>query len=145
MTDELVNGPQMPAPASLPAMDQGPFPDIEIYLKRPNLPALLAWLEAAIGPVEASTQGDTSTVTLGAGGPEPLTCIIVSNAVKGGYTSVWFKTNQTPWATDRDCALAAWAALQIEVRCSNGGWDGLDEQGWRRFTHDGETVVNWFV
>lgn len=145
MTDELVNDQQVPNSAALPAKDQGPFPDIEIYLKRPDMPALLAWLEATIGPVEAITQGDTSTVTLGADGTEPLTCIIVSNAVKGGYTSVWFKSNQTPWATDRDCALAAWAALQIEVRCSNGGWDGLDEQGWRRFTHDGETVVNWFV
>jgi len=35
--------------------------------------------------------------------------------------------------------------LGLETRCSNGGWDGNDEQGWRRFTAVGETIVNWFV
>lgn len=145
MTDKIVQDPQVTDTPALPALDQGPFPDIEIYLKRPEMPALLGWLDAAMGPVEATTKGGTATVTLRAGSTDPQICVIVTNAVKGGYTSVWFKTDQTPWATDRDCALAAWAALQIEVRCSNGGWDGLDEQGWRRFTHDGETVVNWFV
>ena len=119
----------------------GTFPDIEIYLKRPDMNALQAWLEENLGPCQSRAKGDSTTLTFITG----QTCVIVENAVKGGYTSVWFKTNQTPWATDRDCALAAWQYFQQEVRCSNGGWDGNDEQGWRRFTAAGETVVNWFV
>ena len=116
------------------------FPDIQIYIKRPELEQLEAWLKATVGPIKIETRGSSSQVTLGNG----ESCLIVANAVKGGYTSVWFKTNQTPWPTDRDCALAAWQALGLETRCSNGGWDGNDEQGWRRFTEAGETVVNWF-
>lgn len=116
------------------------FPDIEIYIKRPTLEALITWIEAAMGPVTHTTQGTSTDVLL----PDQKRCIIVENAVKGGYTSVWFKSEQTPWATDRDCALAAWSYFNIETRCSSGGWDGLDEQGWLRFTDAGETVVNWF-
>jgi hypothetical protein len=112
------------------------FPDIEIYIKRPSLDALVS-----VGLVSHLTRGTTTEVLL----LDQTSCIIVENAVKGGYTSVWFKSNQTPWATDRDCALAAWSHFQIETRCSSGGWNGLDEQGWLRFTEAGETVVNWFV
>ena len=117
------------------------FPDIEIYIKRPSLDALVAWIEVSVGLVSHVTRGTTTEVLL----LDQTSCIIVENAVKGGYTSVWFKSNQTPWATDRDCALAAWSHFQIETRCSSGGWNGLDEQGWLRFTEAGETVVNWFV
>jgi hypothetical protein len=117
------------------------FPDIEIYIKRPSLDALLAWIEVSIGPTSHTTRGTATQVLL----PDQTRCIIVENAVKGGFTSVWFKSDKTPWATDRDCALAAWLHFQIETRCSSGGWNGLDEQGWLRFTDAGETVVNWFV
>lgn len=117
------------------------FPDIEIYIKRPNLDALIAWIEISIGPSSHSTRGTTTQIAF----PDKTSCIIVENAVKGGYTSVWFKSSRTPWATDRDCALAAWLHFQIETRCSSGGWNGLDEQGWLRFTDAGEAIVNWFV
>jgi hypothetical protein len=117
------------------------FPDIEIYIKRPSLDALVAWIEVSMGFVSHFTRGTTTEVLL----LDQTSCIIVENAVKGGYTSIWFKSNKTPWATDRDCALAAWSHFQIETRCSRGGWNGLDEQGWLRFTEAGETVVNWFA
>jgi hypothetical protein len=117
------------------------FPDIEIYVKRPDVGALIVWIETKMGPVSHVTRGSTTTVQL----PDQTSCIIVENAVKGGYTSVWFKSKQTPWATDRDCALAAWTHFQLETRCSSGGWNGLDEQGWLRFTDAGETIVNWFA
>ncbi|NQV64124.1 MAG: hypothetical protein HQ497_02060 [SAR86 cluster bacterium] len=117
------------------------FPDIEIYIKRPDLSALQDWLNGLMGPITSMTNGATTSITMA----NSQVCVIVENVVKGGYTSVWFKSDQTPWATDRDCALAAWEALGLETRCSNGGWDGNDEQGWRRFTAAGETIVNWFV
>ena len=64
------------------------FPDIEIYIKRPELEQLEAWLKATVGPIKIETRGSSSQVTLGNG----ESCLIVANAVKGGYTSVWFKT-----------------------------------------------------
>ena len=88
------------------------FPDIEIYIKRPDLADLQAWLNSLMGPITCATRGTTTNITLANG----QSCVIVENAVKGGYTSVWFKSDQTPWATDRDCALAAWKALGLETR-----------------------------
>ena len=117
------------------------FPDIEIYIKRPNLADIVAWLERRFGVVFREQRGDSLICHLG---HDRVTCAIVENAVKGGFTSVWFKSSQTPWATDRDCALEAAAEFNLEVRCSAGSWQEDEEgPGWLRITADGESTINW--
>lgn len=117
------------------------FPDIEIYIKRPALADLLAWLQRRFGAVEILRHGDSLTCMLG---EEPVECVIVENAVKGGFTSLWFKSQSTPWTTDRDCAVEALAEFGLEIRCSTGSWqEEADSEGWLRITGDGESNVNW--
>lgn len=126
------------------------FPDIEIYLKRPALEDIEAWLDDRFGITGSGNRGDGQVFWLGAD-PE-IECVVIENVVKGGYTSVWFRSDATPWATDRDCALEAFARLGVEVRASAGAWeeenedaDGADRGGWYRVTEAGESRVNWLA
>ena len=125
------------------------YPDIEIYLKRPDIEALRTWLDARVGVGSSAKRGNATILTVG----EPaFDCVVVENAVKGGYASVWLQSDQTPWPTDRDCAVDAFNALGVETRCSAGPWeeppaDGEENVtgGWIRFTDSGESRVNWLA
>lgn len=119
-------------------MNQARYPDIEIYLKRVDTEQILAWLRQAVGEFEISKREPSIQIQFG-----DMACTIAENVAKGGYVSVWFKPNKTPWSTDRECALAAFAEFQVEIRCSTGGWEGEDDGGWLRITEKGEQVVNW--
>ncbi|MCB1646302.1 MAG: hypothetical protein KDI36_12660 [Pseudomonadales bacterium] len=117
------------------------YPDIEIYLKRVPVEDILSWLDGLIGICESTQRGEKTEVIL----TDNVPCTIFENAVKGGYTSVWFRENRSPWLTDEACAEVAFAHFGVEVRCSTGSWEGEDEQGWIRFTKDGRSVVNWLA
>lgn len=114
------------------------FPDIEIYLKRVSVDEIVAWLNEVFDNVEVVRTEPTARCKIGS-----MFCTISDQVAKGGYASVWFEQNHTPWATDRDCARDAYAHFQVEIRCSTGGWEGEDDGGWLRFTNKGEQVVNW--
>ena len=112
------------------------FPDIEIYIKDVAENALLEWLRSHFD-IESGKQ----TITL-TRGTEKTACLIVPDAAKGGYTSVWFKSNHTPWPTDIDCARDAHKFLNKEARCSTGSWEN-EEGGWLKINQQGETKVVW--
>lgn len=121
-------------------------PDIEIYIKRVPLADLLQWLDQRFAVGEQQEAGDTLKVQLNWEG-KPLSCTIYENAAKGGYTSVMFEPNHTPWDNDEACAEEAFKIFQLEVRCITGGWstDSPSEGGWYRFTENGCSVVNWLT
>lgn len=119
-------------------------PDIEIYLKRVDQDALLTWLAQHFSVESQHAAGDTLKLQL-IYQEQPLECTIVNNAARGGYSSLWFKQNITPWSDDEACARAAFETLGVEVRCSKGGWlPGQEDEGaWLRFTDKGVSEVNW--
>ena len=118
------------------------YPDIEVYIKRASAAEVIEWLAQRFGVKQQTEKGPTVRCLLDGG---DLECVIVENAVKGGFTSVWFKSADTPWETDRDCALEVHKAFSLEVRCSAGSWaeDDEDTGAWLRLTSEGETRVNW--
>ncbi len=118
------------------------YSDIEIYIKRPDMDALRTWLDQRFTVSHAEQKGDSLILQLA---DPPIECVIVENAVSGGYTSVWFRSDQTPWQDDRECALEAFHQLKLEVRCAAAPWDetAADEQAWLRLTEAGEQRVNW--
>ena len=118
------------------------YPDIEIDVKRPDEGAIRAWLDRRFGITGESKRGSALIYRLGDSGME---CVVVDNAVKGGYTSVWFRSNQTPWEDDHACAVEAFSEFGLEVRCSASPWaDGdAEEGGWIRMPDKGESRVNW--
>lgn len=117
-------------------------PDIEIYLKDAEHPAITAWLSGAIGPCSAWQQkGQTYQCVAG---NVPVTWL--PRAV-GKWHSLLLDSDATPWNTDLECARAAFAALGVEVRCAPGSWieDESDEEAdrWIRISADGEETIVW--
>lgn len=121
-------------------------PDIEIYVKRAETTAVLAWLKTHFTDGAVEQSGEATKVALKFH-DQPLNCIVVPGAVKGGFTSICFEPNNTPWHDDEACAVEAFEHFALEVRCSTGGWtdEASDEGGWYRFTENGRSVVNWLA
>lgn len=108
------------------------YPDLEIYIKRVDPKEILNWLKDRFeqyGSTLKNTEIKSSTLlcTFMKDGRN-ASCAIVDKAAKGGYVSVWFKENQTPWRTDRDFALEAFEFFKQEVRCSTGPWEDTSEK-----------------
>ncbi len=121
-------------------------PDVEIYAKRVAIRDILEWITHYFSIDEQKTVGSTLKVTLTRNGTS-MTCTIAENVAKGGYTSIWFDSSNTPWRTDEECAQQAFDHFQVEIRCSVNGWtpENGDTGGWYRFTGSGKTVVNWLT
>ena len=119
-------------------------PDIEIYIKRPAFGDLIRWLERYFQLNAVNTEGAGKILDLGFD-DKTLQCLIIDKVTKGGYTSVWFKRNQTPWQDDLACAEDAHRVLQVESRCSVGGWDSSNKEkgGWYRLCNGEKSIVNW--
>lgn len=76
-------------------------------------------------------------------GDEDIECVVLERAAPGGFTSVWFKSANTPWDSDRACALDAFDYFGLEVRCSTGSWSGDEEAGWIAISSQGESEITW--
>lgn len=116
-------------------------PDIEIYLADADHRDIAAWLSRAIGPCsEWQNKGQTFKCRAG---DVPVTWL--PKAV-GKWHSLYLESDATPWEDDLACASAAFAALNVEVRCATGGWqegDDLEEDRWIRIAADGESEIVW--
>ena len=117
--------------------------DIEIYLKRVALTDIINWLSKYFEVLDQESESASQKIQLRFNG-EPLECTLLEGAASGGYTSLWFKDNHTPWPDDEACARDAFDHFKCEIRFANGSWDDTgDEGGWIRLAEDGESVVNW--
>lgn len=121
------------------------YPDIEIYIKKPDPEEIVAWLQQALG--ETTYHG---TVKTGLHHysvqyqDKALPVMIFPKAAGKAYTSVWFDTPDTPWQDDLDCAKAAADFLKTEVRCTRGGWsESQDPDEWLKVTDQGVEEIIW--
>lgn len=117
-------------------------PDIEIYLKDADHQAIAAWLTQALGPCSDWQQkGQTFQCRAG---DVPVTWL--PKAV-GKWHSLYLASDATPWDDDVACAKAAYAALNVEIRCAPGSWEEeeSDEQAdqWLRISADGVQEITW--
>lgn len=123
------------------------FPDIEIYIMKPDPQAVRAWLTAALAdPLEdiRIVPGHAHWQASGAG--RTIDIFLNENAEKN-FASLWIKQNHTPWNTDLDCARAAHQALGYEIRCSDSGWQEDDQEeassGWIKLIRGEEKPFSW--
>lgn len=120
-------------------------PDIEIYLKEDFLDELNSWLEQHVGRVELGPWA--GTMRRGTLHGETAIPLMIVRKAAGKWASIWFESEDTPWATDLDCARAVAAGINREVRCSIGGWE--EEHGeanadsWMKVTAEGEEEFVW--
>jgi len=104
--------------------------------------AITAWLTADIGPCSEWVQrGQTWKCTAG---DIPVTWI--PKAV-GKWNSLCLDSDKTPWDDDIACARAAFASMNVEVRCAPGTWveeeSDEDADRWIRISVDGEEEITW--
>ena len=118
-------------------------PDIEIYIKESHREAISAWLTAALGASCEWQQKGRVSRCICAGIP----VVWFENAV-GKWHSLLLESNHTPWLDDAQCAQAAAAHLQVNVRCAPGSWqeaDGdTDVDRWLQVSADGSLeTITW--
>jgi hypothetical protein len=115
--------------------------DIEIYVKNIAASAVEQWLQAMGWQTDASILNRTTTKIIASTSDKSFTVLAVSS---GKFTSIWFQSDQTPWANDVDCAKQAWQHFGKEVRASQGGWleDNKDDRWWK-LDDSGEALIDW--
>ena len=118
-------------------------PDIEIYIKESNREALSAWLSAALGaPCQWQQKGRVSRCVCA-----NIPVVYFEQAV-GKWHSLLLESADTPWSNDLQCAQAAAAHLQINVRCAPGSWQETDDEAdadrWLQVSADGSVeTITW--
>jgi hypothetical protein len=121
-------------------------PDIEIYLKDADQPAVTDWLTQALGTCSQwRQQGQTYKCQVEHNGTAiPVTWM--PKAV-GKWNSLLLESDATPWEDDLGCAKAAAEALAVEVRCAPGSWDEAqgeeDADRWMKVTSAGIEEIVW--
>jgi len=118
--------------------------DLEIYLANNDLNAITGWLESDLPHFEV-TRNSKKGCKFRCGN-KGLTSngMVVLNAGRTGYTSVWIDSKDTPWADDVAMAHAAYVALNSEVRCVESAWtNGDDPDQWLQINAEGETIIQW--
>ncbi|WP_211829430.1 hypothetical protein [Kistimonas asteriae] len=121
-------------------------PDIEIYVKRTPIDAILSWLETCADDMSDVTQQGRShslTLTLNS---QTIPVTVVEDAAGKAWTSIWLNSPDTPWESDVDCARACHTALNCQIRCNGAFWQeesaNMDE--WWQIAENGEErLIEW--
>lgn len=119
-------------------------PDIEIYIKNCSLQQIEGWLNScADALIVGKKSGEISHYTaVFAAAKIPV--MIHEKVVGKAWCSVWFDGDATPWATDLECARAASAALNTQIRCIASGWqEGDDPDEWWKVENGETSQIQW--
>ncbi|MAY43251.1 MULTISPECIES: hypothetical protein [unclassified Neptuniibacter] len=119
-------------------------PDIEIYVKNRSLEAIQEWLQSHADQLECTSSKNNIhefTLTFQDNNVETL----IHERVAGkAWTSVWLKSDTSPWATDLECAHAASKELETQIRCIASGWnDGDDPDEYWKVEDNAEEKIQW--
>ncbi|MCO4838098.1 MAG: hypothetical protein KC426_08435 [Oceanospirillaceae bacterium] len=123
--------------------------DIEIYVKSVSPDAVKAWLETVTVSLDVQSsnpkrQAYWATFADAVQDQQKEFEIIVLNKVQSNFSSIWFNTKNTPWATDKACAQAAFAHFNSAIRCVVSGWqEGDSPDQWLHIDSEGEEVIDW--
>lgn len=125
-------------------MDTNIQPDIEIYIKSTHLDDISAWLNSLFDNVTITRKQEHST-ELSLDYMESSVEVLIQGKVSGkAWTSLWFKSNNTPWKDDLECALAASTALNTQIRCVQASWKEEDDQEmWWKIEQDTKELITW--
>ncbi len=119
-------------------------PDIEVYIKTSSVTKILDWLAMRcdrITPVK--TRGTSHELNVFFG-DTAVPVLIEERVVGKAWVSLWFNSDETPWAQDINCAREISQALQTQTRCIVNGWQEGDEPDeWWRVDKGTEEKIIW--
>ncbi|NQZ29794.1 MAG: hypothetical protein HRU06_00885 [Oceanospirillaceae bacterium] len=123
-------------------------PDIEIYIKNCSPEQVTGWLSSQAIKVSISKKSEL-TLELDVDFAGGSTQAVLQQKVSGkAWSSLWLKTNTTPWPTDLDCAAHAANFLETQIRCIKGGWsededDTQDDDQWWKIEGNERELIKW--
>lgn len=119
--------------------------DIEVYAKGLQLADIEKWLSRHFDRLEVLNSGKVVHDFLLHKGETVIPLMIVENAVGKAWTSIWFKSGQTPWQSDMDCGKDLNSFASCRVRANAAPWaDGEDMDEWWQITETGEeSTISW--
>ena len=120
------------------------YPDLEIYIKEPDLALIATAIEAVLCDM-IWTRGPSLYQGFGTTDQGSSDVILQTRAYKA-FTSIWIKSNISTWDTDYDFALALSAELPNEIRCSIDSWSEQEQTGpglWWRIQDGAQKQVQW--
>lgn len=125
-------------------MTQERHPDIEIYVKSCSISQIETWFsELSDSWQHEFSQGVTHEYKLSIEGKQ-IPVLIHEKVAGKAWSSIWFKSDETPWFKDLDCARVAAIALATQVRCIASGWkSGDDPDEWWKIEGDEEALIQW--
>ncbi|WP_020406462.1 hypothetical protein [Hahella ganghwensis] len=123
------------------------FPDIEIYILNTTLESILEWLGTQMSEVSSPIPQGAVLKLSAQFNNQNIPITITPEAAGKKFTSIIFDSDATPWATDLDCAQAAFTFFETEVRCSASSWveDEAEDapELWWKVNSQGEKKINW--
>jgi hypothetical protein len=123
------------------------YPDIEIYIPSTSNGNIIDWLRTIfteITPVKSRNDGKIQNFTVRTCTDDLEIPILLIEDARDGYSSVWFQSGTTPWATDLDCALSAAEYFNSEIRCSTGSWsEEPDSDDWFSVLGKKHSIIHW--
>ncbi len=118
--------------------------DIEIYVESNDLDGMLAWLSPCFDAFKVKGQSKKGCKFSCTWQGHDSDGMIVLNAGRTGFTSIWINSRHTPWANDVELGRAAFAALHTTVRCNESAWSkGDDPDRWLQIDASGEHIIQW--
>ncbi len=121
------------------------FPDIEIYVQDPDLETIESWFKELFASHSEPKRLDKRTLlyqAVKADGTEVPVHVVEKAA--GKYWSIWFDSPESGWATDIECARAAFAFFNSTIRCSVGSWEPDQPMDlWWQISKKGEGEISW--
>ena len=124
------------------------FPDIELYILKPETTQIHEWLNDEFGSNKVELQPATNNQSTWhiKVGDEIVICVL-THKVEKNFASLWFNKNRMIWNNDLDAARSLYQSTKIEVRCSASGWkEGDPEDGseeWMKLNAHGEKLFTW--
>ncbi len=120
--------------------------DIEIYVKDTSISDIAAWLGQHFEfQVICNFQEKIQSIDLNYLG-NVVEVMITPKAAGKAYTSIWFKSDKTPWSSDLLCANNFLQQFDTEVRCSAESWQESEaeySEKWWKLTRDTKELVSW--
>jgi len=123
-------------------------PDLEIYIKNRSVEQVLDWISSQAERTE-TINSSPSSIQLTLTFPQGQLEAVLQQKVSGkAWSSLWLKTNNTPWITDLDCAKDAAKGMDTQIRCIKESWSedsdaSIEEEQWWRIENGECELINW--
>ena len=129
-------------------------PDIEIYVKNVDYQQIQEWLIKEFDSVDvpglthqAAAKGRPASGSLVLAG-NTIPVMIMQSAAGNAFTSIWFKSNRTPWPDDEACARSFLDFFDTEVRYAASSWQEEEEEdeeseNWWLLTRQEKRLIHW--